>query len=67
MPQLIALALVGVGAWAIYKWLKGQTSQTAKDLAHDSHQQDDPSIKSPNRDAEDLEQDPDTGVFGPKD
>lgn len=66
MPQLITLALAGIGLWTVYKWLTKPSKAVAKRSRHNAA----PSSQKGNahdRIAEDLEEDPKTGIYGSKD
>ncbi len=62
MPQLIVLALAGIGAYATYKWLRKQTGgQSVKPKPEDA------SVDGGNpKDLGTLQRDPDTGEYRPK-
>ncbi|MEM7619857.1 MAG: hypothetical protein AAF228_05260 [Pseudomonadota bacterium] len=66
MPQLITLALAGIGVWAIYKWLKKQAAEAAKDAVKQAQMTEKNAVASPKSQVQDLEPDPKTGVFKSK-
>ncbi|HUS97385.1 MAG TPA: hypothetical protein VMX97_11640 [Hyphomicrobiaceae bacterium] len=64
MPQIIALALVGAGVYAGYRWLRKQTQQVAADAAlrREAAEQADAGV----RDGGELEWDAAEGVYRPR-
>jgi hypothetical protein len=59
MPQLMALAFIGAGLYAGYRWVKGTTSVLTGEL----NKQAQPSVTE--KDLGSLEFDPKSGVYKP--
>jgi hypothetical protein len=67
MPQLFALAVVGAGLYAGYRWLVRATEALKAEvqLAHDELRARSTSMALP-KDMGELEYDPSSGVYRPK-
>jgi hypothetical protein len=61
MPQIMALAFIGAGLYAGYRWVKGAASAVAEEITSKSQ------TAASEKDLGSLEFDPKSGVYKPVD